>query len=61
MDESALRSQMYRIRRRQYLILILLIAPIFRLIAELIGFWTAGVLCTVLGLVSFATFVFRRR
>ncbi len=38
MNKSALQSQLYRIRRRQYLILILLIAPNFHLIAGLIRF-----------------------
>jgi membrane protein required for beta-lactamase induction len=61
MDESNFQNQLYRIRQRQYLILVLLIIPYLLGIAELIGVWIASVLYTVFGLVVFATVVFYRR
>lgn len=61
MDESALQDQLERIEQRQYLTLALLIIPYLLGIAELIGYWTAGVLGTAFGLVVLAMAVFHRR
>lgn len=61
MDESGLQDRLDRIRRRQYLILVLLVVPYPVFAAEFLGFWKAGVLSTVVGLVVLATVVFYRR
>jgi len=61
MDESALRDRFDRIRRRQRLILVLLVVPHLLGAAELLGYWRAGALGAVVGLVAFAAFVRARR
>ncbi|GAA5048973.1 hypothetical protein ACFFQF_25470 [Haladaptatus pallidirubidus] len=61
MDESHLQNQLSRIRFRQYLILTLLIIPDLYIIAEVIGFWSAGVLGTMFALGVFAMVVVNHR
>lgn len=61
MDESALRDRLDRIERRQRLALLLLAGPYLLGAAELLGYWRAGALGAVVGLVAFAAFVRARR
>ena len=44
MDDSALQDRLTRIEQRQYLILVLLVVPYLLGIAQLLGFYVAGVL-----------------
>ena len=61
MDDSDLQNRLHRIEQRQHLILVLLVIPYLLGIAKLIGFWTAGALYTVLGLVVFVLIARSRR
>jgi len=61
MDESALQTRLDRIRRRQRLVLVLLAVPYLLGAAELLGYWTAGVLAAAVGVVGFAAVVLARR
>jgi len=61
MDESALRDRLDRIERRQRLVLVLLAVPYLLGAAELFGYWRAGALGAVVGVVAFAAFVRARR
>lgn len=61
MDESSLRDRLDRIERRQRLVVALLVVPYLVGIAELVGYWTAGVVYAALGVVGFALLAVSRR
>lgn len=61
MEESELEDRLDRIARRQRLALVLLVVPYLLGIAELTGYWTAGVLYTALGLVVGGAAFYHRR
>ncbi|SIR85010.1 hypothetical protein SAMN05421858_4162 [Haladaptatus litoreus] len=61
MDESALQNRLHRIKRRQYLILALLLIPNFILLGDVIGLWFASVLAASLALIGFALLTINRR
>ena len=60
MDESDLRDELQKIKRRQHLVLVLLVIPYFVVFADLLGYW-AYVVYGVFGIVAFAIIALYRR
>jgi hypothetical protein len=61
MDESALQDRLHRIEQRQYLVIALLVVPYFFLVADVVGYWIAGVTGVGIGVVVLALLAFDRR
>jgi hypothetical protein len=61
MDESALQDRLHRIEQRQYLVIALLVVPYFFLVADVVGYWIAGVAGVGIGVVVLALLAFDRR
>ena len=61
MDESALQDRLDRIERRQNLVLVLLVVPYLVVVADRIGYAVAGVLYTLLALITLAVVTASRR
>lgn len=61
MDDSALHGRLTRIEHRQRLVLVLLVVPYLLGIAEVVGYYVAGTLYTVLGVLGVTWGIARRR
>ncbi|MFB6267496.1 MAG: hypothetical protein ABEI31_07535 [Halodesulfurarchaeum sp.] len=61
MDDAALEARFHRIERRQNVMLVLLIGPYLYAVAKIIGFWVAGVLAVLVGLVVLTVAIRRGR
>jgi hypothetical protein len=61
MDESALQDRLDRLERRLTIVLALLVVPYLVAVGELLGYWTAGVLFTGLGVVAMVIVAIQRR
>lgn len=61
MDDPALQRRLRRIERRQYIVLALLVVPYFYWLADVVGFYVAGVLGTVAAVLGFAAVAINRR
>jgi len=61
MDEQTLQARLDRIERLLYLLLVLVAVPYFVALADLVGYWVAGIATAGLAIVAFAAVAGVRR